>query len=79
MDPIGEAIYWTEYAIRHKGASHLRTAAVELRWYEYLLLDVILCLLITTIIFIIVIKKILLLLLDQFRSKSNSKISKKQR
>jgi glucuronosyltransferase len=34
------AVYWTEYVIRHKGARHLRSAAVELTWYQYLLLDV---------------------------------------
>jgi glucuronosyltransferase len=34
------AIFWTEYVIRHKGAPHLRSAAVDLPWYQYLLLDV---------------------------------------
>jgi glucuronosyltransferase len=34
------AIFWTEYVIRHKGAPHLRSAAVHLPWYQYLLLDV---------------------------------------
>ena len=27
--------------IRHKGASHLRSAVLDLAWYQYLLLDVI--------------------------------------
>ncbi|RZF48858.1 hypothetical protein LSTR_LSTR003238 [Laodelphax striatellus] len=39
--PLETAVYWTEYVIRHKGAPHLRSAAVELSWYQYLLLDVI--------------------------------------
>lgn len=39
--PMEEAIYWTEYIIRHKGAPHLRSAALDLTWYQYLLLDVI--------------------------------------
>ena len=34
--------YWTEYIIRHKGAGHLRTAAADMPFYQYLLLDVIL-------------------------------------
>jgi glucuronosyltransferase len=34
------AIFWTEYVIRHRGAAHLRSAAVDLPWYQYLLLDV---------------------------------------
>ncbi|XP_049767196.1 UDP-glycosyltransferase UGT5-like [Schistocerca cancellata] len=39
--PMEEAIYWTEYVIRHKGAPHMRSAALDLTWYQYLLLDVI--------------------------------------
>jgi glucuronosyltransferase len=34
-------VYWTEYVIRHKGAPHLRSAALDLAWYQYFLLDVI--------------------------------------
>lgn len=41
MPPMEEAIYWTEYVIRHKGAPHLRSAALELTWYQCMLLDVI--------------------------------------
>lgn len=41
MSSIDTAIYWVEYVIRHKGAHHLRSPAVELSWYQYYLLDVI--------------------------------------
>ena len=34
-------MYWTEYVIRHKGAPHLRSAVLDLAWYQYFLLDVI--------------------------------------
>jgi glucuronosyltransferase len=33
-------VYWTEYVIRHKGAPHMRSAALDLTWYQYFLLDV---------------------------------------
>lgn len=33
--------YWTEYVIRHKGAPHLKSQALNLTWYQYFLLDVI--------------------------------------
>jgi glucuronosyltransferase len=39
--PLEQAVYWTEYVIRHKGAPHLRSAVVDLAWYQYFLLDVI--------------------------------------
>ncbi|XP_049767195.1 UDP-glycosyltransferase UGT5-like [Schistocerca cancellata] len=44
-----EAMYWTEYVIRHKGAPHMRSAALDLTWYQYLLLDVIAVLLLAVV------------------------------
>ncbi|XP_066998723.2 UDP-glucosyltransferase 2 [Anabrus simplex] len=38
---INKAVWWIEYVIRHDGARHLRSAALDLTWYQYLLLDVI--------------------------------------
>ncbi|KAJ9601565.1 hypothetical protein L9F63_000308, partial [Diploptera punctata] len=38
--PLEQAVYWTEYVIRHKGAPHMRSAALDLTWYQYFLLDV---------------------------------------
>jgi len=40
MTTLDKAIYWVEYVIRHKGAHHLRSAAVDLTWYQYFSLDV---------------------------------------
>ncbi|RZB40719.1 UDP-glucuronosyltransferase-like, partial [Asbolus verrucosus] len=41
VSPMETALYWIEYVIKHKGAPHLRVAALDLPWYKYLLLDVI--------------------------------------
>jgi glucuronosyltransferase len=41
MSPLSTAIFWTEYVIRHGGAPHMRSAALDLAWYQYLLIDVI--------------------------------------
>lgn len=48
--------YWVDYVIRHNGAPHLRVAALDLNWYQYLLLDVALFLVVTTVILIIALK-----------------------
>lgn len=41
MDPVVTAVYWVEYVIRHKGASHLHfTAAKQLNFFQYFLLDI---------------------------------------
>lgn len=41
MSPENSVVYWTEYIVRHKGAPHLKSPALNLSWYQYLLLDVI--------------------------------------
>ena len=41
LTPLQQAVFWTEYVIRHKGAPHMRSAALDLAWYQYFLLDVI--------------------------------------
>ncbi|PNF23047.1 UDP-glucuronosyltransferase 1-1 [Cryptotermes secundus] len=41
LTPLEQAVFWTEHVIRHKGAPHMRSAALDLTWYQYFLLDVI--------------------------------------
>lgn len=41
MTGLERAVWWTEYVIRHKGAEHLRSPAVDIPFYQYFLLDVI--------------------------------------
>jgi glucuronosyltransferase len=41
LTPLEQAVFWTEYVIRHKGTPHLRSAVLDLTWYQYFLLDVI--------------------------------------
>ncbi|XP_065199762.1 UDP-glucosyltransferase 2-like [Planococcus citri] len=40
--PLDEALYWSEYVLKYKGAPHMRTTAADMPLYQYLLLDVIL-------------------------------------
>ncbi|KAF5275119.1 hypothetical protein FQR65_LT16780 [Abscondita terminalis] len=40
MKPLDEAMFWIEYVLRHNGAPHLRTSALDLYWYQLLSLDV---------------------------------------
>ncbi|XP_049947200.1 UDP-glucosyltransferase 2-like [Schistocerca serialis cubense] len=35
------AVWWIEYVVRHKGAPHMRSAALDLYWWQLLLLDAI--------------------------------------
>ncbi|XP_065331569.1 UDP-glycosyltransferase UGT5-like [Cloeon dipterum] len=40
QSPLERAVFWTEYVLRHSGAAHLRSAALDLSWYQLELLDV---------------------------------------
>ncbi|KAF2886725.1 hypothetical protein ILUMI_19445 [Ignelater luminosus] len=41
ITPLERGVFWVQYVIRHRGAPHFRTAALNLAWYQYLLLDVV--------------------------------------
>ncbi|XP_046897034.1 UDP glucuronosyltransferase 5 family, polypeptide E1 [Hypomesus transpacificus] len=52
MKPMDSALFWLEYVMRHKGASHLRTESYKMPWYAFhnvdvfaLLLSIMACLL----------------------------------
>ncbi|MED6243939.1 hypothetical protein ATANTOWER_030689 [Ataeniobius toweri] len=42
MKPINTALFWIEYVIRHKGASHLKAQSYKMPWYIYHSVDVVL-------------------------------------
>lgn len=80
MSPLDTAVYWIEYVIRHKGAPHLRTAAVDMPLYQYLLLDVIAFLLvvfISTLAILYYISKFVFKLITNRSSKKPKKTDKK--
>ncbi|XP_031357075.1 UDP-glucuronosyltransferase 2B15-like [Photinus pyralis] len=49
MTGLERAVWWTEYVIRHKGAAHFKSPALDMPWYQYYFLDVISVLLFTLI------------------------------
>ncbi|XP_075220408.1 UDP-glycosyltransferase UGT5-like isoform X2 [Lycorma delicatula] len=52
MSPVDTAVWWVEYVLRHKGASHLRPAVLDLPWYQYFMIDIFIFIL--TILFVII-------------------------
>jgi hypothetical protein len=74
---LNRAVWWAEYVIRHNGAKHLRSAAIDFAWYQYLLLDVaaflLLLLALTVLVLCLILKNIYLYL-----SAQSSKVKSKQ-
>lgn len=58
LSPEQSVVYWTEYVIRHKGASHLKSHAFNLSWYQYFLLDVISVVLLAILLLFFIVYKI---------------------
>lgn len=44
--PLETAMYWIEHLIKFKDGSHLKSASLELAWYQYFLLDVMLAIIV---------------------------------
>jgi glucuronosyltransferase len=76
-------VYWTEYVIRHKGAPHMRSAALDLAWYQYFLLDVIavlaLALGLVVLITFLILRKVLRKACSGGRPKEINNVLKKKR
>ncbi|XP_028144761.2 UDP-glycosyltransferase UGT5 isoform X3 [Diabrotica virgifera virgifera] len=72
---IDEAMFWIEYVVRHKGAPHLRSQSVKLRWYQLYLLDVIALPILAVVILVFVIRQCVNFVV--FSKKSSNKKAKK--
>ncbi|XP_046979442.1 UDP-glucosyltransferase 2-like isoform X1 [Schistocerca americana] len=79
--PLDTAVYWTEYVLRHKGAYHMRSGALDLTWYQYFLLDVIffllVCILSALLVMTITIKYVVKYIFGTKHSASEKKKSAK--
>lgn len=75
VEPMAEAMFWIEYVIRHKGAKHLKSAAVYLPWYQYMMLDI-LGLFICILLFILIVSRRIITKISHFNYK-HDKLSKK--
>ena len=57
MTGLERAIWWTEYVLRHKGATHFRSTVPDFPLYQYFLLDVLcLCLTVLSVLLLIMYK-----------------------
>lgn len=78
VHPMDEAIFWIEYVIRSNGAKHLKSNAVKMPLYSYLLLDIILPPIIVILILYLIVKKLLCTQKSDDKQKSKKTTNKKK-
>ncbi|XP_031639548.1 UDP-glucuronosyltransferase 1-10-like [Contarinia nasturtii] len=71
--PMDEAMFWIEHVCKFKGAKHLKSHAVNMSWFTYLILDVILANLIIALVIILVLYKLAKKLLSKNKTKEESR------
>jgi glucuronosyltransferase len=74
MTPQDLVLYWTEYVIRHNGAQHLKSEALNLSWYQYILLDVISVVIISFLVLVYLSYIVFNFIYLRFKMYSNVKI-----
>lgn len=67
---LEQGVWWTEYVLRHNGARHLRSVAVDVPFYKFLLLDVIAIFIVTIAIVLLIAYKLFLYFLRFFKIKA---------
>lgn len=77
--PLDTAVFWVEYVIRHKGASHLQSPVPHMSWHQYLLLDVIIVLKLALIVFIIILYFIVKIIIKLVCKSNTSKVTKSKK
>ncbi|XP_014482426.1 PREDICTED: UDP-glucuronosyltransferase 2B15-like [Dinoponera quadriceps] len=78
---LEDAIWWTEFVIRHKGVSHLRTSIANESWYERYDMDIIailsIIMFITLMITLLIIYKLLKIIFNWLCTKKPIDVKKK--
>lgn len=77
--PMQEAMHWIEYSIRHDGAKHLKSNAVNMPWYSYLMLDILALVCALLFLAALALRLLYLLVLRLFKKTNNSEYSGKNK
>lgn len=54
VKPMDLAVFWTEYVIRNRGASELKSPGVYLNWYQMRMIDIIILLVVIDVILFLI-------------------------
>lgn len=76
MHPLDEAVWWIEYVCEFRGAKHLKSNAIHMSWFSYLLIDVLLATVISISFGLILIYLVLKMCCRKFTANSDKKKQK---
>lgn len=76
VKPLDEAMYWVKHVMKHKNTTHLKSAAVQLAWYEFYGVDVIIILLAVTFLTLLAMKLLIARILRTLRKKIRNMYSR---
>lgn len=79
VHPMDEAMFWIEHVAKFKGAKHLKSCAVNMSWFTYLLLDVFLVNLLAVAAILIVLYSIIKKLFAKCKKNDERKLKKKRK
>lgn len=79
MTPQEAVTYWVEYAVRHKGAPHLRAAGNDLNFIEFHSIDTYSVVFVCTTIYLYVVYLVIKCLFRKCCVKKNAKKNKKDK
>lgn len=74
LDPLENALYWTEYVLRHNDTTHLKPLGMNRNWYQRRLLDVYLFCVISLLVIILISYYLFKVCIYQLCSKNKIKI-----
>lgn len=75
VHPLDEAVFWIEHVAQFKGTKHLKSHAINMSWFTYLSLDVILANLLRVFIVYVALRRLVNIL---FRKNPTAKDLKKK-
>lgn len=73
VSPLDEAVWWIEHVAKFRGAKHLKSHAVNMSWFSYLLLDVFGVLTLCLLSVILVLYFVISIVCGRKASKQNTK------
>ncbi|XP_050423758.1 UDP-glycosyltransferase UGT4-like [Adelges cooleyi] len=76
---MDNVVFWIEYVIRHKGAHHLKTAANDIYWFQFLLLDVVAFVSLLSTVFVYISFKCFRCTFRKCLKRKNNKISSEKK